>query len=143
MKASATVVAVNWLRLGLSDESPAPGTTRLTASWAARATTETPTHDQKKRQRIFGATEVSQRGRIRCTSRIVAQQTRIIAPSERLSSSRNEGPMSSRLARLPRLSSRAPGLVAARTTKAKATNTCTIRKPSPSTPRPRTGFHQA
>ncbi len=52
---------------------------------------ETPTHDQKKRQRIFGATEVSQRGRIRCTSLIVAQVTRIIAPSEMFSISRNDG----------------------------------------------------
>ena len=55
-----------------------------TTTWATSATTERPRQTARNRQRSLGTTEASQRGRIRCDTRITNQVTRIIEPSTRL-----------------------------------------------------------
>jgi hypothetical protein len=83
MSASAIVVPVTEFT---SNESGAwsVGTTRLTISWATRATTESPRHAKRNFQRSLGITEASHRGRRLCRTRTSPQAHRIIAPSVRL-----------------------------------------------------------
>jgi hypothetical protein len=78
------VVRVKSLTGPVTSASVWPGITMPTSTCATSAMTDRPRQMNRNRHRSLGTTELSQRGRSRWTTRLIAQVTRIIEPSVRL-----------------------------------------------------------